>query len=1194
MSASKFFLCFRLASMLLILCIAWSTISAPAHAQTTIASGGIVGAVTDPSGAAVAGATVTISNKNTGQAVDLVTNSSGAYSAGTVTPGEYTVRITATGFRPVVLSLTVQVGVLATGNAKLALGAVSDVVTVQASAVTVDMGQSTVEGVLTAEQIDTLPINGRNFLDLAQLEPGVQIQDGTNFDPTKNGYSSISFGGRFGRNARIEVDGLDISDETVGTTTQNIPPGAIEEFQIAQSTLDLSTELTSSGSVNVVTRSGTNKYHGEGFYLFRDHRFAAPQPGGQDTPFQRNQFGGRLGGAVIKDKLFFFLDAERIKQDVFSLVLPAGAFSSLQGGYSSPFRETETLGRIDWQVKPNNFHVFYRFTFEQNSSLAGVLPTFQPFKNADRTPSHVGGLDFTSGHFTHSIRAEYLKFHNNISNGVAGTGIYNPAPQLELSIGSDPTCQIPGMDVFCSGPSYLSPQATLQTNKQIKYDGSDVLGNHILRYGFAYNRINGGGFASFLASGPEVNAPTDSGTSSNPLAYLATNVVLGNGQGFVSEFPAFGFAGGGLGPDNRISSYVGDSWKIKPNLTVIYGLHYDRDTWRTDSDIAPIPCSELNTTLATNLATAGTPCTGNILDLFGQGLGNRVKQPNLNFAPQVGFSWDPWKNGKTSIRGGASIEYENNIWNNLFFDRPVRLPKGLFLNFQQACVGGTPVTYTLPGTSTSVTPTFCGQPIGSVEDQVVQLQQQYQTATATAGAASNAGFIGNSLTATIGGTGTALFDPDFKSARAVQMNIGVQREIRKGLVLNVDYLRNVGTHNLVGVDVNHVGDAGYFNLANAQLAVQTTLNNCGVSTVQQAIILCPLNPVPQNTAPYTPRPATISDFAQNGLDSGNFLCGGAPCPNAAFPGKNLNLGANQMLMPGGRSVYNGLQMKLHEVVSNPFPEVKKLNLQFAYSLSRYVAMTRDADIANSATDNDNPTRYIGPNALDRTHQISFGGTAELPYNFQLSIVSHFYSPLPSSLYLPVTGSAGGIFVSDVTGDGSGDGSVLYPTGDLLPGTNVGAYDRTVNAGSLNKLIGIYNTNDAGQPTPAGKVLIQNGLFNLGQLQALGGVQPTLQSAPAGQANLGWLHAFDLKMGWTLKVKERLSLEPNVAFYNLFNFANFDAAGNLMSGTLDGTVGSLNGTTTGLAQRAANRIGLGTGTFALGSPRAIEFGLRLSF
>src|SRR5207245_5217010 len=117
--------------------------------------------------------------------------------------------------------------------------------------------QVTVQGVRIIDEIEDLPIHGRNFLEGAQLEPGVQTQEGSTFDPTKNGFSSLSFGGRFGRSARVEVDGVDISDETVGTTTLNIPANAVQEFRLSQSSLDLATDLTSAGPVNIVTRSET-------------------------------------------------------------------------------------------------------------------------------------------------------------------------------------------------------------------------------------------------------------------------------------------------------------------------------------------------------------------------------------------------------------------------------------------------------------------------------------------------------------------------------------------------------------------------------------------------------------------------------------------------------------------------------------------------------------------------------------------------------------------------------------------------------------------------------------------------------------------------------------------------------------------------------------------------------------------------
>jgi hypothetical protein len=140
------------------------------------------------------------------------------------------VQVSAQGFSSLSELVNVQVGNTATFNATLQIGQENQVIEVQAGTEEVNTEQASVQGVLSRQQIEDLPVNGRNFLDLAQLEPGVQIQDGTNFDPTKVGYSSISFGGRFGRSARIEVDGVDVSDETVGTTTQDIPASAIAEF----------------------------------------------------------------------------------------------------------------------------------------------------------------------------------------------------------------------------------------------------------------------------------------------------------------------------------------------------------------------------------------------------------------------------------------------------------------------------------------------------------------------------------------------------------------------------------------------------------------------------------------------------------------------------------------------------------------------------------------------------------------------------------------------------------------------------------------------------------------------------------------------------------------------------------------------------------------------------------------------------
>src|ERR1700733_7435954 len=285
-----------------------------AFPPTSVSNGSISGTVTDASGAVVANAKVTMTGP-TGQTVHATTSGAGTYSSGALVPGTYSVRVEAKGFKTTQMSVNVQVNNTTNGSIKLDIGQESTVIEVQGSEVAVNTEQAEVQGVLTASQISNLPVNGRNFLDLAQLEPGVQIQDGENFDPTKVGYSSISFGGRFGRTARINVDGVDVSDETVGTTTANIPASSIDEFQLSQSSLDLSQDLTSSGAVNVTTKSGTNVLHGEAFGFIRDHSFEADAPGGHDYPFQREQFGASVGGAIIKNKLFFFLDGERTKQD---------------------------------------------------------------------------------------------------------------------------------------------------------------------------------------------------------------------------------------------------------------------------------------------------------------------------------------------------------------------------------------------------------------------------------------------------------------------------------------------------------------------------------------------------------------------------------------------------------------------------------------------------------------------------------------------------------------------------------------------------------------------------------------------------------------------------------------------------------------------------------------------------------------
>jgi len=1167
-------------------------------AQTTVGSGSIQGTVTDPSGAVVSGAKVLITNQGTSQTQTLTSNASGSYTSGALDPGKYKVQVSAKGFSTVSEVMTVEVGNTATANVKLQLGQESQVIEVQASTIAVNTEQAEVQGILNSEQIANLPVNGRNFLDLAQLEPGVQIQDGQNFDPTKAGYSSISFGGRFGRTARIDVDGVDISDETVGTTTADIPASAIDEFQIGQSSLDLSNDLTSSGAVNVTTKSGTNTLHGEAFGFIRDHSFAASAPGGHDYYFQREQFGGSVGGAIIKNKLFFFADGERTKQDAFAAVALAGTpFASLTGGFGQPFRESNLLGKVDYNFG-NGAKAFYRYSYFANSLFATFGLGYSVYDNKDYTRTHVAGVDFNTGSFSHSIRYSYLKFQNQI---VDATLTNNALPDcctgLEISTGN-----------FYVGPNLLAPQSTPQQNNQVKYDGSKVLRSHTIRYGVSYNHIQGGGFADFYGTAPRVSFSTSAancgplgtesclafanagpfpGGSANPLNWDVNHLRVGNGQGFNTLAPALGFPAGGLGPDNRIGLYVGDSWKIKPNFTLTVGLRYDRDTGRTDSDlpaIAPI--------------NAAFP-----------GLGNPVKQANLNFAPQLGIAWDPMKNGKTVVRAGIGLYYENVIYNNVLFDRPLRLQTGAFNQVTSACLGGSPLPVPVAGGTITPPASICGSSpatsgnntyIGNVIPQILTFWNQVKAGNPTNLQAPNPSYIGGFLNAGIGSNGAiGLFAPDYKTPRSVQMNVGIQREIRHGMVFSADYLRNVETRTLIGVDANRQGDISTFNLAGAQAAIAATNTSFGCATVDCAIT----------------KGATIASYAGNGLGTAVDATGagcmsvngiGHPC---AFGGVNQSQSQMFFLFPEGISKYNALQMTLKDNVNNPMRGVKAANFQVSHSLSRFEnsggvqlagqPADNDQDFVLQAADNNNPSRYFGPSLLDRTHQISFGGYVDVPFGFRIGLISHFLSPLASSIDAPNTGSAGQIFISDFTGSGA------YGTGgNPIPGTKFGSFDRSVNAAGLTQLINNYNQNVANNPTPAGKVLIANGLMTLAQLQGLGGVaQPVCPppptsaagctNSPGSQVDFGWIRATDLKLAWRHTIAERFTIEPSVGFYNMFNFANFNLPPNTMNGILFGPgSGSINGTTR--VDQESFRVGNGTGVYSLGSQRQLEFGLRLTF
>ena len=415
------------------------------HGQAISVNGGAIeGTITDSTGSIVPNASITVVGSDTNYTKNLKTDASGFYSLGPLNPGPYTVSVEAPGFEKLTVTTVVRTGTATSGNFRLVIGATTQTVEVSAGSLQVNTDQAGVSDVITGDQIKSLPVNGRNFLDLAQIEPGVILQSGESFDPTKAGYSAISTAGVSGRTTRILLDGQDITDENVGTTIFNVSQGAIGEFQLNRSTQDVSGDVTSTGQVLVATNSGTNTLHGEAFYNFQDHSaLFARTAAGIDAPFQRNQFGGSVGGTIIKNKLFFFGNAERIKQESPVSITMAPTFASIQAAHPSipsPYRETYSTARLDYDGRWG-VHYFARANYDVNISSSNFGAGYEIYNNRDNTPGLAGGADFNTGHFTHSFRGSYEKFHNLLIDGTAGNkSVYNGFPGLNFRLSTAGLC----------------------------------------------------------------------------------------------------------------------------------------------------------------------------------------------------------------------------------------------------------------------------------------------------------------------------------------------------------------------------------------------------------------------------------------------------------------------------------------------------------------------------------------------------------------------------------------------------------------------------------------------------------------------------------------------------------------------------------------------------------------------------------
>jgi hypothetical protein len=1186
-------------------------------------TGTIQGTVRDDVGSPVAGARVLYNSAATDTKGLTRTGKDGTYVSEAVPPGAYVVLVEGRDMLPAESTVNVVLGAAATADFKLEW---------------INPGPVRLESKFSGDASDALPIDGRNYLNAGWLEPGVQAVDGRIYDPGKSGIQSLSINSQTGRTTHFDFDEVEAMDETKGASTMNLPAEAVREAIVSRATPEVFQSLNATGAVRVATRSGGEEWHGNLFGNLRDRSAGlAGFPSG-DPKYSRQQYGFGAGGAVIQDKAFLFVGGERAKQDgslPIEYGFPAFNGTALRSGY---FRENMLTARLDYNFS-EDMKWFARFSYD-NANEIGPPDSQSNFRNQWNVPGVIGGVDWNRGRFVNSARFGYQKMVNAITPDLKDSAIFAAAP-FHMQIGS-----------YALGPSVAGPRQTIQRDLFGRYDSSTIYRmNHTFRFGGAIHRIAQGDFYAPGNYGPSVTSSNgldvitaiDSnpnllplyandprGAADNPLNYPVGTVTIFNGLGNFSEHSAFNRPGGGHF-DTRLEGYVGDTFSLLPSVNVSVGVNYVRDSGRTDSDLAPLPCS------AINLAIVKTPpcTTGLILDQFGlipnnasgahQFLGRSVNQPDWNFAPQAGLAWDPAHNGRMVVRVSGGMFYDNFLLQNTYQDRINRLSNGQYNRSLTLCPAGSVLfpdgsvvsSVKSSGQMLDIATEICGQPIGAVETAIQNLQLQFMNAQSAVTGGQNMYSLANSL-ANFGG----LLAPGFKTPRVVHFDFGIQHQIGERGLFSIDYVREIGTQFPLGIDTNHVGDASYMNngdntnpLLNNYAAELSAINatvvpaGCAPATFagssSQAAVDCYLAKVPT---------ASITDFARNGLDSSNAFCGPFPCsvlgkPQAAFGGISPAVGSNIMYFPSGRSRYSGLHLAYHGVSGeNPMRRLRRLEVALSYTLSRYQSNLAepngsggDYSLMNVAEDYNRPhLGHWGSSGLDRTHQFTFIPTADLPHGLRLSMIAHVASPLPLSVYVPQQdggGVAGEIFRSDLTGDGT--------VGDLLPQTHIGSTGK-YSTSNLTQVIQRYDTTYAGNLTPAGGALLLSHLFSEGQLLALGAYAPSIaggQGLPNHFAQATWLKTMDLRLTRPFQVGERVKLEPSLSVFNVFNWANFGGPGNQLSGVLNGAPGtSLNnsssagycGNATAYCTSRLDRVLAGSGTYANGAPRQMEFGVRITF
>jgi len=795
-----------------------------ALAQASSSAAELRGQVTDASGAAIPNAKLTLTDAVKGTARNATSDGAGNYFFLGLLPSSYDLKVEAQGFEASTTRLELTVGQQANIPIKLAAGKVEIQVDVVAGAEVVDTTRTEQSSTVDAKQISNLPINRRNFLDYALLTPGVtdadNIADSSDFRVAQTPQSGLSFGGNNGRGNMVQVDGAETLGASGGVQA-TLSQEAVQEFQVVRNSYSAELGGAAGGVVNIVSKSGRNNFYGSAFGIFRDKAFDARNafdfnPNGQ-SPFNRQQYGGSFGGPLRQNKTFFFTAVERLSSErtafinllsdpnifqptasqnsLLNFLSGVPSFATAAAGLRGALTTTATAFPRTVQLFTNASGQF-PFDESQTQFSARLDHNF-----SERSSGYLR-FNLTDGDFENQAAGALTavsrgRRFTGFNGGAVASHNYQLSPtafnELKLQYSYTrggyftndpfgPEINIEGFGNF--GRDIFLPSETIERHYDVYDNFSKIFGDHTLKFGGSmfFSRITTtsetffGGRFNFGAAIPLANllGATASAQVANPInqfVLAAPNSPFrdGNGNGLADVFEvpitalqAFnlnlpivyqqGFGDAAANSwTNRYGLYVQDAWKLRPNFTLNYGLRYS-----IHDEPFFIPTYK------------------------------------KDFQPRVGFSWDPWGDGKTAIRGGAGIF--TGFLNNAVANVTTELSgMGDPSNINIVLATATSNTVGLP-TSFAVYQTLLARGV---------LGQRTITLADVAAAPLN-------INPRPGAPLEVRFrlGPNYRNPTTYQASLGVQRDLGAGVSLELNYLYTRGIHITRNRDINQFRQTG--------------------------------------------------------------------------------------------------------------------------------------------------------------------------------------------------------------------------------------------------------------------------------------------------------------------------------------------------------------------------------------------------